>query len=707
MELGMDPDPARIERLECIGRGSYGDVYRGVDTHSGQQVAVKVIDLEDIEDDIEDIHKEISALAGCRSAHITRYYGALVAPGSSELLILMELLACSVADLLAGSPLPEAGIAFVLRGVLAALDYLHGESRIHRDIKAANVLLSGGGEVKISDFGVSGQLTGTLGYRRRTFVGTPYWMAPEVIESSEEGYSTSADIWSVGITAIEMAQAAPPHAELHPMRVLFIIPKDPPPRLEGDFSADFKDFVTACLQKDPARRPSARELLQHPFVAGATEVPPGLLQMVGEYGQRKRPVVAGQRGPSPSEYSAGTLPTWDFGGNKAAATTGRHAAALGTLRGVDPRHLTGGSSVSTGGSGGGGGPGGYVGSLAGTVKAAAAPAAAANGTGTVARADGWAMQQQLGAGFTGTLPSGTDAAAARAAAAAAAAAAARGEGQWSGAEQAGSSYGGTMPARGGSSMRDDSFGRQAGGDEPGPGPASGGAGGGGDERDRAVYRRLPSLQALSVDVGHVPGGGVAAGLPAGAGQAPEVTILRRFTRQESGAAAVEGDAVLSRLLLPALRALLPVMGGPEQAAVDGVVAQLQGLERQLPGGSARLLSEAMLLLSISDSPHLAKLLASARCIFGGGAAAAAGPASGGAAAAAGAPAASMPSPGPQRPGAAGGGTGAPGGGAAAALPGGGPDLGLLGNFLLASWREDAARCAASKAAAAARTRTGV
>jgi serine/threonine-protein kinase 24/25/MST4 len=118
----------------------------------------------------------------------------------------MELLACSAADLLALSgPLPEDAAAYVLRALLSALAYLHGEGRIHRDVKAANVLLSGDGRaVKVSDFGVSGQLTGTLGFRRRTFVGTPYWMAPEVIESSEEGYSASADVWSVGITTIEV-----------------------------------------------------------------------------------------------------------------------------------------------------------------------------------------------------------------------------------------------------------------------------------------------------------------------------------------------------------------------------------------------------------------------------------------------------------------------------------------------------------------------
>lgn len=252
--------------LEKLGEGSYGSVFKAHYKETGEIVAIKQVPVES---DLQEIIKEISIMQQCNSPHVVRYYGSYFK--NSDLWIVMEYCgAGSVSDIIRqrNKTLAEDEIAAILQSTLKGLEYLHFMRKIHRDIKAGNILLNSEGQAKLADFGVAGQLTDTMA-KRNTVIGTPFWMAPEVIQ--EIGYNCVADIWSLGITAIEMAEGKPPYADIHPMRAIFMIPTNPPPtfRNSDQWSEPFRDFVSQCLVKNPENRATATQLLQHPFIKSA------------------------------------------------------------------------------------------------------------------------------------------------------------------------------------------------------------------------------------------------------------------------------------------------------------------------------------------------------------------------------------------------------------------------------------------------------
>ncbi|XP_067899509.1 serine/threonine-protein kinase 10 isoform X2 [Heterodontus francisci] len=268
-----------------LGDGAFGKVYKAINKETGVLAAAKVIEVKS-EEELEDYMVEIEILASCDHIYIVKQLDAFFY--ENKLWIMIEFCPGGAVDatmLELDRGLTEPQIRVVARQMLEAVDYLHSQKIIHRDLKAGNVLLSQDGNVKLADFGVSAKNTKTV-QKRETFIGTPYWMAPEVVmceTMKDTPYDYKADIWSLGITLIEMAQIEPPHHELNPMRVLLKIAKGDPPTLDNPskWSKDFKDFLKKALDKNPDTRLSAAQLLQHNFVSSVSSNKP-LRELVAE-----------------------------------------------------------------------------------------------------------------------------------------------------------------------------------------------------------------------------------------------------------------------------------------------------------------------------------------------------------------------------------------------------------------------------------------
>ncbi|XP_069946378.1 STE20-like serine/threonine-protein kinase isoform X6 [Cherax quadricarinatus] len=261
-----------------LGDGAYGKVYKAVHKETKQLAALKQVALEE-EEDLETFMIEIDILSECKHENIVELLEAYHYNG--KLWMYLEYCDGGAMDSIMADlyrPLTEPQIAYVCKYLVNALVYIHEQKVIHRDLKAGNVLLTMEGGVKLADFGVSAKNKNTYD-KRGTFIGTPYWLAPEVILCEtfiDAKYDYKADVWSLGISLIEFAQMDPPNHEVSPVRVMLKIQKSDPPKLDypSKYSKEFNDFISKCLVKDPALRPSAVELLQHPFISKDLDVKP-------------------------------------------------------------------------------------------------------------------------------------------------------------------------------------------------------------------------------------------------------------------------------------------------------------------------------------------------------------------------------------------------------------------------------------------------
>lgn len=277
-------DPTKeFGKLILVDEGSTGKVFKSTHHKTKLLCAIKIIQIKP-DTKLETLENEIAMMHQCKHPNIIRYVGTF--SHNQDLWICMEYMAAGkLTDILLNTTFIEPQIACICKATLRALKYLHDEKKIHRDIKSDNILVGAQGEIKLADFGFCCQLE-KADEKRKSVVGTPYWMAPEVIRGID--YDYKADIWSLGIMALEMAEGEPPLLDLEPLRALFIICTQPPPTLKEPekWSSSFKDFLSKSLTKNPKQRLTAAELLEHPFLECAADSS-FLVEMTKKYKLKK------------------------------------------------------------------------------------------------------------------------------------------------------------------------------------------------------------------------------------------------------------------------------------------------------------------------------------------------------------------------------------------------------------------------------------